>query len=147
MSWSARRWAWDYGTKNEKPERHRPGLRPASKLVLAVLASLEDVGRGYAYPSLAALVETTGLSRRGVILQLAELERLGLITVHRTRLASGVNAQNLYRLNVPEHYRSLDQNWNGAAGDHEWNTDEGRVWNRATERWELIGTAEEVVPW
>jgi len=85
MSMEALRWAW--------PIR----LPVSGKVTLARLADMAD-GAGICFPSVHRLENDTGLSRRGVQMALADLERRGLIR-RDDRHRSG---SNIFRLTFAE---------------------------------------------
>lgn len=88
------------------------GLRPAEKLVLLGLAECADRASAEAFPSLASLIEFSGLNRKTVIAALDALCARGLISdtgecVGRTKQ---IKVYRLHLETVPETERSQKRN-------------------------------------
>jgi hypothetical protein len=72
-------------------------LRPSARLIAFALSTHMDSDGGSCFPSLTRLQRETGLSRSGVILALAELERASLIE----RVRGGRGRPTRYRATSP----------------------------------------------
>ena len=83
MSNDAIKWAWIQE------------CRPAEKLILILLADHHNLETSRLNPGLSRMIERSGLSRQGVVDQLASLEKRGLLLVERSK-----GAVNNYRLPV-----------------------------------------------
>ena len=78
------------------------GIRPHLRLVLANLAHRADEQSLTCFPSAGRIAADTGMSRPGVQKVIAELAKLGLITVLSSGRGKGRNDPNRYRLNFLE---------------------------------------------
>ena len=72
-------------------------VRPSTKLVAVCLAQHAASTTGLAWPSLATIAATTGLSRRQVVYAIHELEAGEHLAVTRLKIGKK-NASNRYRL-------------------------------------------------
>ena len=72
-------------------------VRPSTKLVAVAIASHAGASTGLAWPSLATIAATTGLSRRQVVYAIHALEAGEHLAVTRLKVGKK-NASNRYRL-------------------------------------------------
>ncbi|KAB1662759.1 hypothetical protein [Pseudoclavibacter sp. CFCC 13611] len=122
MSLSARIWAMSLiarpVTPTEKPSKKGGFIRkmsPAEKLVLLVIADLENIELGYAYPTLQQLGEkaccTPEYARR-VVNMFAEI---GWVRIAKEKYGRAEHANNRYYLpKVPNDIRAKDDPWMAA---------------------------------
>ena len=80
------------------------GLKPAAKIVLYWLADHHNAETDECFPSIKTLAEECEMSRRSVVNQLDELERLGIISKTERTRGNGSQTSNSYRLNFSEGY-------------------------------------------
>jgi len=73
---------------------------PLAKAVLARLAEHANAEKAQAWPSVGRIARDTEMSARSVIRYLAQLERMGLITI-TARIEGAGQTSNLYTLNLP----------------------------------------------
>ena len=118
MSLSAREWAKDQRAR--KATQLERGvlvtLTPSERFLLITLADFESVEEGYAYPSLATLVEETGFNKRTVTRLLGKLEDGGLIIRVKHRAAGKRWGNTHYTFPVAAEYRQKDHAWLSAHG-------------------------------
>jgi hypothetical protein len=74
-------------------------LRPAEKILLLAIADYAD-DEGACWPSLATLVEKTGLSERSIRTHLRTLEHFDLLTTVERRRSNGSQTSNRYVLHM-----------------------------------------------
>jgi hypothetical protein len=113
MSISARNWAWDTG-KYQTIDGDFKDLQSGQKFTLVCLGELENIDKGYAYPSEQYLSERMKVDVRTVRRHIAFLKAAGIITVKKVRVSGQRFGNNTYYLNVPEHLRRKDQGWMAA---------------------------------
>jgi DNA-binding MarR family transcriptional regulator len=94
MTAAAREWAW----AQRLPES-RNGVATHAKVILLFLAERCD-STGTCWPSVAAIADATGVSRRSFIRLIDWLVSLELIERDRRHDADGRRKSNLYRLRL-----------------------------------------------
>ena len=75
--------------------RYALAVRPSTKLVAVAIVQFAGSTSGLAWPSLATIAATTGLSRRQVVYAIHELEAGGHLAVTRLKIGKK-NASNRY---------------------------------------------------
>ena len=77
-------------------------MRTPTKATAWALATYASNGTGIAFPSIAELADSAGLSRSGVNMAIAQLRENGFLKTQARGSKEGGRTTNLYQLMIPD---------------------------------------------